>query len=57
VSLSEPLKVIVDHTVDHMVPVDLSTLLLLAVVLLELLADGVPVTGIEPETQLLLGTI
>lgn len=56
-SLSEPLKVIVDHTVDHMVPVDLSTLLLLAVVLLELLADGVPVTGIEPETQLLLGTI
>jgi hypothetical protein len=40
-----------------MVPVDRSTRLLLRLVLLELPADEVPVTGVEPGVIDLLGTI
>ena len=41
------LQLTVDHIVDHMVPVDRGAPLLLPLGLLELPADGVPVTGTE----------
>ena len=44
-ALSAAMTATVDHIVDHMVPVDRSTRLLLPLDLLEPPADEVPVTG------------
>ena len=47
------MAITVDHTVDHMVPVDCNLPPRLPLVLLELPAEEVPVGGAEPH---LLGT-
>src|SRR6056297_3732858 len=45
------LQATVDHTVDQLVPVDGDSLMLIALILLELPADEVPVTGTKPRPR------
>jgi hypothetical protein len=52
--LSQRLSATVEHTVEHMVPVDGDSLMLIPLYLLRLSADAVPVGGTK---QYLLGTI
>jgi len=48
--LSQRLSTAVEHTVEHAVPVDVDSLVLIPLFLLRLSADAVPVTGAERET-------